>query len=624
MASPAGKRLARTIRARFADLTTHTPGRGEFALRLAVICVLTTLVAQAYQLPDAALGSYVVFFMLKPDRAGSVLTCIVLTTLVTIIIGFLLLVAAHALDLPPLRVAIMAMLSLVMLFLASASKLKPLAGTIGLILVYALDVLGMAPSGEPATRALLYVWLLTAVPAGASIVVNLLAGPSPRRLAERALAARLRAVRDLLAQPDEGTRRHVATLRRQGGAGVLGLLHLALIEKLTPLLDLQALQRATRSTDTLLMLAEAIDRRSDMPVHWRQAAAVTLDAMAAILERHRYPIAIEPVTGGTPSTDPAAMLAADFDAVLAGFARVPTMAAAVPAKSGFFVPDALSNPDHARFAVKGTIATIGCYLFYSLADWQGIHTCLITCYIVALDTTAETVEKLSLRIAGALAGAALGIAAMVWLTPEIDRIGGLLALVFVGALAGGWIAGSGPRIAYAGYQLAFAFFLCVIQGPGPAFDLTVARDRVIGILIGNAAVYLIFVSVWPVSIARRIDPRLAGLAHGLARIARLPGHAVRRDALSAAHAGAAQVATDLEIAIYEPISMRPSIAWFDRRDAMLARLAAAETALLLSDDAIVLEAEAARLDALADATARGDVPDLSIAGSTRPEQALAR
>ncbi|WP_019832343.1 FUSC family protein [Sphingomonas sp. PR090111-T3T-6A] len=624
MAPPADEPLSGTIRARFADLTARTPGRGEFALRIATICTLTVLVTQTYALPDVALSAYVVFFMLKPDRTGSVLTSVALTILISLLIGFLLFVAAHALDYPSLRVTIMAGLSLAMLFLASASKLKPFASTIALILAYGLDVLGKAPVGELATRALLYVWLIIAIPAGVAIVVNMLAGPAPRRLAERALAGRLRAAQALLAAPDESARRRVATLRRQGGAGVLGLLHLALMEKLTPRPHLQALQQAARSTDTLLMLAEAADRQPDMPTAWRQAAAATLGEMAAILDRHLYPVGIEPVAPAevVALTGPATSLTVDFDAVLASFTVAPPPAAPAPKpKGGFFLPDAFSNPDHVRYAVKVTCAAMGCYLFYSLTDWQGIHTCLITCYIVALDTTAETVEKLSLRIAGALVGAAFGLAAIVWLIPQIDRIGGLLALVFAGALAGGWIAGGGPRIAYAGFQLTFAFFLCVIQGSSPDFDLTVARDRVIGILIGNAAIYLIFVTVWPVSIARRIDPAIAGLFRGLARIARLPDHGTRRDALPTAHAAVAPVATNLGIAGYEPVSMRPDRGWFQRRNALLESLSASEATLLTTDDRTALDAEAARLDTLADAVERGDPPAID---TSRLEQALAR
>ena len=49
-----------------------------------------------------------------------------------------------------------------------------------------------------------------------------------------------------------------------------------------------------------------------------------------------------------------------------------------------------------------------CYLIYSVLSWPGIHTALITVFIVSLTTAAESVEKLTLRIAGCLAGAGLG------------------------------------------------------------------------------------------------------------------------------------------------------------------------------------------------------------------------
>ncbi len=86
-----------------------------------------------------------------------------------------------------------------------------------------------------------------------------------------------------------------------------------------------------------------------------------------------------------------------------------------------------------------------------------------------------------------------------------------MAVVFLGALAAGYVAAGSPRISYAGFQIAFAFFLCVVQGSSPAFDLTIARDRVIGILIGNVVVYLLFTNLWPVSVGKRIDPAIAAL-----------------------------------------------------------------------------------------------------------------
>ena len=112
---------------------------------------------------------------------------------------------------------------------------------------------------------------------------------------------------------------------------------------------------------------------------------------------------------------------------------------------------------------------------------------------------------------GCLLGAAAGIAAIVYLIPSITSIGALMIVVFLGALVSAWVAAGSPRISYAGFQIAFAFFLCVIQGAGPSFDLTTARDRVIGILLGNMVVYVIFANIWPVSVGKRIDPAIAAL-----------------------------------------------------------------------------------------------------------------
>lgn len=609
MASLVGEHAAGTLRARWRELVDRAPGRTEFALRLAVICALTTWIALTYRTLDVALSAYVVFFMNKPDRTSSILTSVAFTILVGVLIGLLILIAGVAVDLPALRVTIMAALSILLLFLASASKLKPLASTIALILVYALDLLGKIPQGELATRALLYVWLLIGIPAAVSVTVNLLWGPSPRRLAERALAQRLFAAQTLLAKPDATARSGVTQLRALGDAEIQKHLHLALLEKTSTHADLASLQQAARSTEVLLLLVDLIDRAGNVPASWRHAAAATLGEMAAIIDRHLYPVDIAPVRPhdalppGTTST-----LIADFNAALASFALAPnTPAGASPKpKAGFFTADAFRNPEHVQYAVKVTIAAMLCYLFYSLTDWQGIHTCLITCYIVALDTTGETVEKLLLRMTGALIGASIGIGAIVWLTPAIDSVGGLLALVFAGALMGGWVAAGSPRIAYAGFQVTFAIFLCVIQGSSPAFDLTIARDRIIGILLGIAVVYLIFVSVWPVSIARRLDPALAALFRQLASIGRLASHVGRLYALPGIRPAISKIDTDLQIAYYEPSSLRPPTDWLERRKALLDRVPGLEYTLLTSDSRNDSDDMAAQLDRMADAIDHGE------------------
>src|SRR6478672_9523306 len=196
------ERLAELLR-----LLLPFPGRLEFAVRLALICALTTLVVEIYQTPEPALTVYLVFFLNKPDRGTSLILSIAMLALFSLIVPSLIIVAIIVVDYPVWRVASMAAISLGLLFLASASKLRPIGGVVALIVAYALDLLGTVHGGEIATRALLYLWLFIGIPAGVSIGANLLLAPPPRLLAEQALARRLRLAAAMLRAPSESIRR---------------------------------------------------------------------------------------------------------------------------------------------------------------------------------------------------------------------------------------------------------------------------------------------------------------------------------------------------------------------------------------------------------------------------------
>jgi multidrug resistance protein MdtO len=237
-----------------------------------------------------------------------------------------------------------------------------------------------------------------------------------------------------------------------------------------------------------------------------------------------------------------------------------------------------------QYALKTTAAAVFCYLLYSLLDWPGIHTCFITCYIVAQTTTAESVEKLSLRIIGCVIGAAAGIAAIVFLVPALTSIGGLMIAVFIGAWAGAYVAAGSTRISYAGFQIAFAFFLCVIQGSGPAFDLTIARNRIIGILLGNFVVYCTFVYVWPMTISRRVDPAFSAALRQLAKVVSAKEPRERLLLASQVQGTLREIETDIELAYYEPASIRSSAAWLSARREAVENSQSLGTLLLLGAD----------------------------------------
>lgn len=609
--APAAVASARPWGLDIAALLAPTPGRLELALRLAVICTLVTLVTEYYGTPDPALTAYVVFFMNHPERTTSIIFSLAFAVIVTVVIALVFGLAILVVDAPAWRVAVMAVLSVGFLFLGSASKLRPIASILALITAYALDLLGNIPLGELATRGLLYAWLFVGIPAGVSLVVNLVAGPAPRRMVEKALAERLRLAALMLADQATPTERaRFADVGDEGAAELLTRLHFAQVEHATDRRSGPALAAAAHSTVALLSLAGAIVAEPAVPEAWRARAAAVLAEMARAFDRRGYPVGIEPVGAGEgmPANGPAATLTREFDHVLAHYTDpLPAPAPAPAKKGGFFVPDAFTNPQHIDYALKATAAAMFCYVLYVLLDWPGIHTCLITCYIVSLGTVAETVEKLGLRILGCMVGAAAGLAAIVWVVPGLETIWGLLAVVFVGALAAGWIAAGSPRISYAGFQIVFAFFLCVIQGSGPQFDLTIARDRTIGILLGITVTYLIFTRIRPISISRRIDPALAALLRQMSAAARSTGDA-RPVAASTLRSSIVALRNDLGLVHYEPSRVRLSDPWAASRRETLGAAAEMQRMMLLDDRPPFWSRIADRLDALAARLEGDDAP----------------
>jgi multidrug resistance protein MdtO len=544
-------------------LTSYSTERLSFALRLALICTLVTLVAEVYKTPEIALTVYVAFFLNKPDRVGSIVLSIAFTIIIAIIVGFLLLIASSVLASIPLRVGAMAAISFTLTFMVSASKLKPIGSTLALVIAYALDLLGSVPLGELATRAFLYTWLFFAIPAAVSIVINLLFGAAPRRLAQKDLAARLHTAAKAL-QVEEESIRQLNQFLAEGDEETQKELKLSSIEHSSRPEDLDALRASSDGVITILSAVRLMVAEPDaLPsTEIRSIMQSTLLNMAAIFEKGGYPALVEPIPVERHSTDLVGSSIMFFNTGLARFGELrPAPSKEKEAKSGFFRSDAFSNPEHAQYAFKTTLAAMTCYLIYSTLSWPGIHTALITCFIVSLGTVAETVGKLKLRILGCVVGTVTGLSAMIGIVPHTTDIGHLTMVVFAGAFIGAWIAAGSPRISYAGFQFAFAYFLCTIQGSSPSFNMVVARDRVIGIFLGILVSYLITTRLWPTSIAPQIDKELKSVPKQLQEIDQLLDPWQRRRFAAETQAFLHKIETDIQLSAYEPSSIRPTTAW---------------------------------------------------------------
>jgi multidrug resistance protein MdtO len=173
-------------RALWRQLVEAAPGRFAFAARLALACAITAVVTAFYQTPSPALTAYVAFFVNKPDRTETVVLCVAMTLLITVILGFTTLVADLVLDWSGWRLAAMTAISLGLLFLVSASKLRPLGGIIA-IAAYALGHL-LGWCGPTISRRARPTLAVRRHPGRRLVGAGLLLRASPRRLVERELA----------------------------------------------------------------------------------------------------------------------------------------------------------------------------------------------------------------------------------------------------------------------------------------------------------------------------------------------------------------------------------------------------------------------------------------------------
>src|SRR4051812_12867974 len=269
-------------RALWQRIVEAVPGRFAYAARLALACAITAVLTAGYQTPSPALTVYVAFFVNKPDRMETIVLCLAMTILITAILGFTTLVADLVLDSSAWRVAAMTAISFGLLFLVSASKLRPIGGTVALIVAYALDLLASVPTNDLATRTVLYPWLFVATPAAVSLVLALLVAPSPRRLVERELARSLSTAASVLRDPSEGTRPALGRLLRSGNGDIAARLKLAGLERTSSGEELAALRQAA---DAAFALAAAVDvmARSPLPMlpaPMRAAVAAAIEPAA--------------------------------------------------------------------------------------------------------------------------------------------------------------------------------------------------------------------------------------------------------------------------------------------------------------------------------------------------------
>jgi multidrug resistance protein MdtO len=188
-----------------------------------------------------------------------------------------------------------------------------------------------------------------------------------------------------------------------------------------------------------------------------------------------------------------------------------------------FVPDALSNSEHLKWGLKGGLAASLCYVVYNSIAWPAISTAVTTCLLTALTTVGFSRQKQILRFAGAVVGGfVLGMGSQVFILPYLDSIAGFTVLFIAVSALAAWFTTASPRLSYFGVQIVVAFYLINLQEFRIQTSLAVARDRVVGILLGLFVMWLVFDQLWGTLAGVEMRKTFISNLRCLAQLARQP------------------------------------------------------------------------------------------------------
>jgi uncharacterized membrane protein YccC len=169
-----------------------------------------------------------------------------------------------------------------------------------------------------------------------------------------------------------------------------------------------------------------------------------------------------------------------------------------------------------QFSLKYTLGMLICMFLVQALNWPGLDTSMVTCLVIAQTSLGADYRKALLRICGAVFGGFLAYVFVIVEQPALETVAGFLLGIAPAVALTAWIASGGPRISYMGVQMGFAFAHVVLHGYGPVLDLALARDRVLGILLGIVVMGFLDYALWPQSSLSLARGRIARAARALA------------------------------------------------------------------------------------------------------------
>ena len=491
------------------------PGRGALVARIVISATLTMILLVTFRIPGGVIGALTAFLFSRENLVATARSTIFMIGAFAVGTLFIPVGARLLASTPETHFLwVGGSLFLVFFFLRCLANYGMATG----LAIVAANVIGIWYLPGPAEKNVeLTLWLVAATLVGALVTLSvevvfyalhgqddLLSG----------LDTRLALLENLMGSYADGRQvSHAA----QAGLAQFAIVGAGALRRNVARANYSQLYRSRMST-LVSLVARSIDFAAalagtspSLPPDLRNRAASLNRSLADIrqcLRIHGQPCeaALQPrPSPGTPLLSEIEAMVSLMPSIFSNeYAADPALEPIedLPNTNRLFIPDAFSNPEHLNYILGGTLAAMLCYILYVSLDWPGLSTSVTTCVLTALTTIGSSRQKQILRVAGFILGGVIaGLGAQIFILPYIDSIGGFTLLFAIMTAIAAWLATSSSRLSYAGVQFAFAFYLIHLGDFTIQTNLTVGRDRVLGVLLGITMMWLVFERLFPRSAA---------------------------------------------------------------------------------------------------------------------------
>jgi uncharacterized membrane protein YccC len=166
-----------------------------------------------------------------------------------------------------------------------------------------------------------------------------------------------------------------------------------------------------------------------------------------------------------------------------------------------------ADPALVRYCVKVGLCTVLGYIIGLITQREDLFIILVTVITTATPTYGATLNKMYLRIAGAVIGGAVTLLAIIIVSRNFETLLTYTLAAFAVFFPFAYSSLGNARMSYAGKQMGIIFSLAFV-GLSPSVNIYEPLWRIWGLLLGDFIVAMVFFFLWPEYAGNSLLPRL--------------------------------------------------------------------------------------------------------------------